>query len=35
MINEDRPLEKEHPYAVRYEKQKAELGIPDWDPPKL
>ncbi|MCF7848670.1 MAG: arylsulfatase [Kiritimatiellales bacterium] len=35
MINEDRPYAKEHPQEVRYEKQKAERGIPDWVPPKL
>ncbi len=34
MVNEDRPLAPEHPLAVRYEKQKAERGIPDWVPPK-
>ena len=35
MVNEDRPLAKEHPLVVRYEKQKAERGIPDWVRPKF
>ena len=35
MINEDRPLSSEFPYVIRYEKQKAERGIPDWVPPKI
>ena len=32
MVNEDAPYPKEQPQAVRYEKQLAELGIPDWVP---
>ena len=32
MVNEDAPYAKEQPQAVRYEKQKAEKGIPDWKP---
>jgi arylsulfatase A-like enzyme len=35
MVNEDRPYAKEHPQEVRYEKQKAERGIPDWVAPTL
>ena len=35
MVNEDAPYAPEQPQAVRYEKQKAERGIPDWDVPKL
>ena len=35
MVNEDRPYTKEHPQWVRYEKQKAERGIPEWIEPKL
>lgn len=32
MVNEDAPYAKEQPQAVRYDKQKAEKGIPDWRP---
>ena len=32
MVNEDVPLAGEHPHVVRYEKQLAERGIPDWTP---
>ena len=35
MVNEDVPYSPTQPQAVRYEKQKAERGIPDWDPPTL
>jgi arylsulfatase len=35
MVNEDRPAAKEYPLVVRYEKQKAERGIPDWVPPQF
>ena len=35
MINEDVPLAKSRPYHVRYNKQKAATGIPDWVEPKL
>ena len=35
MVNEDVPLAKQQPQTVRYEKQKSERGIPDWNPPKL
>lgn len=35
MVNEKRPLITEHPYVKLYEKQKAERGIPAWEPPKL
>ncbi|MEX0321303.1 MAG: arylsulfatase [Puniceicoccaceae bacterium] len=35
MVNEDKPYSPEQPQTVRYEKQLAERGIPDWTPPKL
>lgn len=35
MVNEDAPYAPQQPQAVRYEKQLAERGIPDWAPPKL
>ena len=35
MVNEDVPLAKEHPHAVRYEKQLKERGVPDWKSPRL
>jgi arylsulfatase len=35
MVNEDRPYAKAHPQEVRYEKQKAERGIPDWQASEL
>lgn len=35
LVNENRPYEKENPQAVRYEKQKAERGIPEWKAPTL
>lgn len=35
MVNEDVPYAPAQPQAVRYEKQKAERGIPDWEPPPL
>lgn len=35
MVNEDAPYCAEQPQAVRYEKQKAERGIPDWIVPEL
>jgi arylsulfatase len=35
MVNEDAPFAEEHPQGVRYEKQLAEKGIPDWETPKL
>ena len=35
MVNEDAPYAPQQPQAVRYEKQKADSGIPDWTPPKL
>jgi len=35
MVNEDRPYTEEHPQWVRYEKQKAERGIPEWVEPTL
>ncbi len=35
MVNEDVPYAPHQPQAVRYEKQKAERGIPDWTPPTL
>ncbi|MEO8495734.1 MAG: arylsulfatase, partial [Planctomycetota bacterium] len=35
MVNEDAPYAPHQPQAVRYEKQLAERGIPDWTPPKL
>ncbi len=35
MVNEDVPYVPAQPQAVRYEKQKAEIGIPDWTPPHL
>lgn len=35
MVNEDRPYTKEHPQWARYEKQKAERGIPEWVEPSF
>ena len=35
MVNEDAPLLDYHPVIRRYEKQKAQRGIPEWTPPKL
>ena len=35
LVNEDAPLLDHHPVIDRYEKQKAERGIPDWQPPEL
>jgi len=35
MVNEDAPYTPAQPQAVRYEKQKAERGIPDWEVPTL
>jgi arylsulfatase len=35
MVNEDNPYTPDQPQTVRYEKQLAERGIPDWVPPKL
>lgn len=35
MVNEDAPFAPEQPQAVRYERQKAEKGIPAWQPPKI
>ena len=35
MVNEDAPYAREQPQAVRYENQKAERGIPDWNVPAL
>jgi arylsulfatase A-like enzyme len=35
MVNEDAPYTPAQPQAVRYEKQKAERGIPDWEVPSL
>ncbi len=35
MVNEDAPYAPQQPQAVRYEKQKAQRGIPDWNPPSL
>ncbi len=35
MVNEDAPYAAQQPQAVRYEKQKAERGIPDWKVPAL
>ncbi len=35
MVNEDAPYAPHQPQAVRYEKQLAERGILDWNPPKL
>jgi arylsulfatase A-like enzyme len=35
MVNEDAPYAAEQPQAVRYEKQKAERGIPGWKPPAI
>lgn len=34
MVNEDVPLAPAQPQAVRYEKQKAARGIPEWNPPE-
>lgn len=35
MVNEDAPFAAEQPQAVRYHKQLAESGIPDWSEPAL
>jgi hypothetical protein len=35
MVNEDLPKLKEQPLHVRYEKQLAEKGIPEWTPEPL
>ncbi len=35
MINEDAYGDKKSPQVIRYEKQKAERGIPNWVPPKF
>ncbi len=35
MVNEDAPYAPRQPAEVRYEKQLAERGIPDWQPPQL
>ena len=35
MVNEDAPFASEQPQTVRYEKQKEEKGIPNWQPPKI
>ncbi|MEC8556562.1 MAG: arylsulfatase [Planctomycetota bacterium] len=35
MVNEDALFAPEQPQAVRYERQKAEKGIPAWQPPKI
>ncbi|HRX78915.1 MAG TPA: arylsulfatase [Pirellulaceae bacterium] len=35
MVNENAPYAPHQPQTVRYEKQLAERGIPDWTPPKL
>jgi arylsulfatase len=35
MVNENAPYAPQQPQAVRYEKQKAEQGIPNWTPPSL
>ena len=35
LVNEDAALLDHHPAEERYNKQKSERGIPDWQPPKL
>lgn len=35
MANEGVPLSPTKPFHVRYEKQRSESGIPDWQPPAL
>ena len=35
MVNEEAPMSKTQPFRVHYQKQVAEKGIPDWQPPKL
>lgn len=35
MVNEDKPYKETHPQWDRFEKQKAERGIPDWIKPKI
>lgn len=35
MVNEKTPLAAEQPQSVRYQKQLAERGIPDWTPPEF
>ncbi len=35
LVNENAPLLDHHPVVEGYNKQKAESGIPDWQPPEL
>tara|TARA_R110002049_G_scaffold2750_10_gene22474 strand:- start:144439 stop:145929 length:1491 start_codon:yes stop_codon:yes gene_type:complete len=35
MVNEDAPMSPTQPYTEAYNKQKAEQGIPPWNPPAL
>lgn len=35
MVNEDVPLSPVRPFHVLYERQKATVGIPEWEPPQL
>lgn len=35
MVNENRPYTKEHPQWVRFENQKRDRGIPDWEEPEI
>jgi len=35
MVHEDKPYTEERPQWVRYEKQKRERGIPDWQEPEI
>ena len=35
MINEDASLDTGKPFIEQFEKQKADIGIPDWQAPEL
>lgn len=35
MVNEDAPVPPRQPQTVRYEKQQAERGVPDWEVPAV
>lgn len=35
MINEDASLETGKPFIEQFEKQKTDIGIPDWEAPEL
>ena len=35
MVHEDKPFTEERPQWVRYETQKRDRGIPEWDEPEI